>query len=511
MKKKIAGVVMASVLTVGAGTAVLWTGGCGAQETAADSRDADIAGDEGTKSGEGESGGAESRRTESGGAESGEAESGGAESGGTESGEAESGGTEPGGAESGEASGGAETQPSRKEEDYIPSAFAKWSGILMPSVGEAGFPVFIVDFQDVKFQNSLVKNEVLEEWLFTGQDSVAGYYETASYGRLHLKGDVYYYTAQGKIEEYESYDGLEKLVMEALDSYDEEADFSQYDKNGDNVLDSLVISVPKGGDPDFWWGATHVWGGTPDYTIDDTYIVNYIVNDDQPYGSQKNYFLATLEHELGHCLGLPDYYKYEYEGSDYEGLHGLAGVERMDDSKGDFCQFSKLLLGWLAKDQVQVMPSDEDSKTFYLPPVAEGGCIVIFPRGQEPDFQKEYFVVEYNTSEGLQKGLVGQGGVRVMHAQAELLAYEDGYFDFKYGNFSEYYDTSNEGIRVLKLVKDGMGFSKTGDTITFDNAGGEKGNFGWYTEEGKITDPGFSIQIGEVQEDGCIQVDISWK
>ena len=87
---------------------------------------------------------------------------------------------------------------------------------------------------------------------------------------------------------------------------------------------------------------------------------------------------------------------------------------------------------------------------------------------------------------------------------------EAGYYWYKYNNLSSYYDESNEGIRILKLVNDGKGFYLEGDVVTFENTGGEEGNFGWYTEDGEIRDPGFSIRIGELQEDGSMEVEVVW-
>ena len=394
-------------------------------------------------------------------------------------------------------------------EEYIRPVFADWDGgQVMTSVGEVRFPVFMVEFQDIKYRDDRVSQEELEKWIFTGADSVAGYYQVSSQGRLDMDGDVYFYTAQGDMEDYETDEALEELILEIFEYYDDEVDFSIYDRNGDYCMDALVISVPSGGDEDFWWGAQHSWYYNWEYEIDGIYLMNYIINDEQPYSNQKRYFLATLEHELGHCMGLPDYYKYSYEGMDYEGMNGIAGKERMDDSEGDFCQFSKLQLGWLKESQVQIMPEDADRETFYLPPVHEGGCLLVFKKGEKPDYQGEYFVVEYNTPVGLQKGLFRDGGVRILHVQAEILKDEYGYCEYKYNNYSPYYDESNEGIRILKLVNDGKGFYQEGDVATFENTGGEDGNFGWYTEDGGIGDPGFSIRIGEVLKNGTIEVEI---
>ncbi len=414
-----------------------------------------------------------------------------------------------------EGSGSTASETVNTEKNYIDSVFAGWGSQVMPSVGEVRFPVFLVEFQDVKFNRNMVGLSELEDWIFGEKDSVAQYYDISSYGRLHIDGDVYYYEAKENIGEYEEDRELENLIMEILRYYEEKVDFSQYDKNGDSVMDSLVISVPTGGDADFWWGSQHTWFWNRRFQVDGLRISGYIVNDEQPYKAEKQYYLGTLEHELGHCMGLPDYYKYEYTGSDWEGFRGIAGMERMDDSEGDFCQFSKLQLGWLTKEQVQIMPSDVERASFFLPPVKEGGCVVIFPRGKyssrRPNFQGEYFVVEYNTPEGLLKGLFGRGGVRMFHVQAQVTR-QAGYYDYRYSNFSEEYDNSNEGVRVIKLVNDGKGFYHEGDVITFEDAGGEEGNFGWYMEDGSITAPGFYIQIvGLDKESGCMEIEVVWE
>lgn len=382
---------------------------------------------------------------------------------------------------------------------YIAPAFGEDSS-CMQSVGEARFPVFVVSFPDTAYRSDMVGKEELEEWLFTGEDSVRAYYDTASYGRLHLDGDVWFYEAQHEIASYENDYGFEELVMEVLTYYDEEIDFSAYDRNGDHIMDSLVISVPSGGDVDFWWGCQATWYQNPEFCVDGISVRHYIINDEQPYEREREVYQATVEHELGHCMGLPDYYKYN--SKDWEGFHGIAGMERMDDSEGDFSQFSKLMLGWLTKDQVQVMSPDVQSASFLLPPAHEGGCAVIFPQGGQTRFDGEYFLIEYNTPDGNNEGLFSdeEAGVRIFHADARIERDYDGEPYYRYENFSSYYNSSDEGIRILKLINDGEGFYQTGDTVRY----GEASDFGWYTTAGSLKDPELSIRIGAVTEDGII-------
>lgn len=387
--------------------------------------------------------------------------------------------------------------------DYIAPAFGEGT-FCMQSVGEARFPVFVVSFQDVSYRDTMVQKEELEEWLFTGEDSVSAYYDTASYGRLYLDGDVYFYEAQGEIASYENEGGFENLVMETLSYYDDEIDFSQYDCNGDSVMDALVISVPSGGDVDFWWGCQATWYQNPEFQVDGIYINHYIINDEQPYKREREIYQATVEHELGHCMGLPDYYKYNSD--DWEGFHGTAGMERMDDSTGDFCQFSKLMLGWLKENQVQVMEPDMQNVSFVLPPAYEGSCVIIFPQDGETRFDSEYFLLEYNTPIGNNEGLFSEeeSGVRIFHCNARIEKDFYGEPYYRYENFSSYYNSSDEGIRILKLVNDGGGFYQTGDTVVY----GDASDFGWYTPAGSLRDPQLTIRIGAVTEEG-IEVEVS--
>ena len=64
-------------------------------------------------------------------------------------------------------------------------------------------------------------------------------------------------------------------------------------------------------------------------------------------------------------MGLPDYYKYGLR-ENFEATTGDAGLERMDESEGDFCPLSKLLLGWYTPASVQIyQPSDKKSDRLF--------------------------------------------------------------------------------------------------------------------------------------------------
>ena len=88
-------------------------------------------------------------------------------------------------------------------------------------------------------------------------------------------------------------------------------------------------------------------------------------DDEQSYADTMDYYLGTLAHEYGHCMGLPDYYKYGLR-ENFKATMGDTGLERMDESEGDFCPLSKLLLGWYTPASVQIyQPSDKKSDRLF--------------------------------------------------------------------------------------------------------------------------------------------------
>ena len=395
-----------------------------------------------------------------------------------------------------------ERESEKPQGEYLPSVVAPFSSST-PSKGDVKMLCIYVDFADAKYLDTAYTNEQLEQELF-GQgreqapyESVTAWYERASYGNLHISGDVYRYTCSGNMADYSygqyEYETMAKEVLAGLDG---QIDFSDYDGDGDGYIDCISFTVPLDNASDamkqYWYGCTGTWYKNPGFTVDGTKVGSYIIMDVMPNKSDMRYLKQTLIHEMGHSIGLPDYYKYD--SSDYEGLHGEAGYERMDDSIGDFCSFSKLMYGWLREDEVQSY-SGSGTQTFEISDASSvGSCLVLPITGEPGDYTSEYFLVEYITRTGNNADIYSYDeGVRVFHVQAEL-----GYDGFKYNNFSDYY-MGDEKIRVLRLVNDNNGFYHTGDSISYGTS-----NFAAYDSNGDQTiNTGYTINIGEISGGKC--------
>lgn len=379
----------------------------------------------------------------------------------------------------------------------------------MPSAGHVRVLLLAVSFPDCVHEPALT-NEQIAEQCFGPEDStslsypmesISAYYQRASYGRLTLEGDAYQYTAKDDIGSYES--NTDRLINEIFAALDAEIDCSRYDSDRDGYMDAVIIAIPGSANQTAWRARTGHFAGKQTY--DGVRIGSRSIG--QASLKQRAAFNGTWAHELGHAMGLPDYYKYYNTEKGSYGLNGDAGWELMDDAGGDLSAFSKLLLGWYRAPEVQIYRGG--TQTFRLESgQAAPGCILI-PRGGLNGFLSEYFILEYQTDAGNNAAFfsgiaVGkpfrEGGLRILHCDATVC---DGAREpeLKWNNYGKYYDKSNQKQRILRLADEAEGgaFFRAGDTVT-----GSVSGFNWYDAGGAQTvDPGLTVTVGSIADGVC--------
>lgn len=386
----------------------------------------------------------------------------------------------------------------------------------LPSLGTDRVLVFAIDFPDYKFGKNNI-DEKVESICFGSEDtsssaypmeSVSAYFERSSYGRLHLQGDVFKYTAKNKIGYYSDQSG-KKLAEEVMAAYEDKLDFSKYDVDSNGVLDSLAIILPEdvieidddnNNVPD-WWSYSVPYYGSGRYDglkIGTFCIVTNKLSD--PAGLNNK-----LSHELCHAMGLPDYYKYSSNSyNDTQGMSGSAGYELMDEGNGDLSAFSKIMLGWIKDSEVQVYTGGEQN--FIITSMQQQPSCIIIPRKQGNGFLSEYFVIEYITGEAnnaayFSNGRANQmfrrsGGVRILHCQGEV-SENSGINELKYSNYGLNYDKSDDKERVIRLVNSSgklyTGVGARNYSVKIDSS---TSGFNWYDKNGDMTvDTGLEITI----------------
>ena len=348
-----------------------------------------------------------------------------------------------------------------------------WGKPGLPSLGEDRIMMFVVDFPDYKWDYEVPSEKELEQHFFGAPDpesteypfeSVTGFYDRASFGQLQLTGDVFRYTAKKNLTEYYSKTELTEedpfisknpiaIIEEALAAMKEPLDLSRYDADKDGNPDSIVLLVPKSAlelslDSDAsradWWPCYHQVPET--LTIGDTdFRTNFIIGASD---IKTTHSIQTVCHELGHALGMADYYK------DATFKSNKNAFEIMNANNADFCAYSKMLFGWCPQESVQFYTGG--TQEFTLKSIQQEPSFVIIPAVQTENVGYncccQLYIIELATQENNNAKISEANGVRVMrgsYGNPELVDPEHGCFQS-----GEIINPDTPGFEVLTRRKD---------------------------------------------------------
>lgn len=302
----------------------------------------------------------------------------------------------------------------------------------LPAIGNPKILVIPVAFTDYAAKPNMVEN--LNKVLFgtsdeTGWESLTSYYYQSSYGKLNITGTVLPVFQTGKSSTYYDsfYDGDYEILQAALEYYDSQIDYSEYDSDDDGYIDAiyLVYSCPISEEEDsMWWAYTSEYF-TEDYEYYDQVEADFyllagydFIFEELASPTKISYNAETFIHETGHLLGLDDY--YDTDGSKGP-AGGIGGGDMMDYNVGDHNAFSKMILGWTTPT---IMNGDQ--ATFTLQSFGSSGDCVLIPKGWNGTYFDEYYIIDFYTPDGLNEaeagasGLFGTSGIRIYHIDATL-------------------------------------------------------------------------------------------
>jgi M6 family metalloprotease-like protein len=286
------------------------------------------------------------------------------------------------------------------------------------------------------------------------QGSMASFYEENSYGMLTIQADYQdWITVSDSLSYYANenpngYLHVAQLVREAVDVAEQNGvDFSQYDNDGDGVVDGLFIvhagpGAEEGGQTQYIWShrSSISWANL-DVQYDGVTIDDYIIMPEL-YNNQ-HVEIGVFCHEYGHMLGLPDL--YDTNGSDNGDSEGLStwavmaggswgGNGYTPELPTHFSAYSKIELG------------------FVNPTVVEGNQNItvrnvenypdIFKIWLDPLRDSEYLLVENRQKTGFDANLMGDG-LLIYHIDRD---YEDIYPGYNSINIM----TTHLGVKILQ-------------------------------------------------------------
>lgn len=321
-------------------------------------------------------------------------------------------------------------------------------------------PVLFPDYALTNFDESGGKNSIthLQNAFFgapkqTSWHSVASYYYASSYGQLLLTGEVApwftlpenYKTTDLNARVSRSGDKVKEtsdIVNLAVANYvSNGGDLQNFDQDEDGYIDSVyvVYGYPYLENADnniFWAFAAYYQSG--DGTVVDP-VANMYAWSSYDYlmvGRNQKPNSHTFIHEVGHLLGLVDYYNTNYD----EGYSPLGGFDMMDNTVGDHTAFSKMLLEWVYPTHIK------QAGSYTLRPFATTGDLFVVKNNWNESALDEYLLFEYYTPEALneqdsringQFKLPRSAGLKLYHVDARTVYKLNNGQSYVYTNINE--------------------------------------------------------------------------
>ena len=300
-------------------------------------------------------------------------------------------------------------------------------GSTFPTTGKRKLLMLLVNYADTE---PIVPAEEFQKMMneenYEGTGSFRDYFLQNSYGKLDIET-----TVVGWIQlQYNKYaystEDMTQLISEAVTLVDDEIDFTQFDNDGDGILDGLSIihqgtgAEVTGSSSDIW---SHSGGLIADIYADGVRLDTYTIQPELLGRSSptQKITVGVFCHEFGHNLGAPDFYDVDYEqsGGMFEGtgawdlMSGGIWNEYLQpgDSPSHINMWQKMQFGWVTPKYlsetctVSDMPAAENEPVGYIAPTMREG---------------DYFVIENRTRTGFDRALPGEGLI-IYHADEERI------------------------------------------------------------------------------------------
>ena len=317
---------------------------------------------------------------------------------------------------------------------------------------EHHIPVFLLEFPDVSFsiQDPRSQFDALMNQPGYSEDGAIGstrdYFMDNSNGAFSPVFDVY-----GPVMLPEkcatfygfSSDRPDLALLHGAQLLDDQIDFSQYDEDGDGVVDAVIFifagyAANEAGPEKYIWPCSsdaQLVSAGRDYEFDGKHLGKYGCTAELSGTSGATIAgIATVCHEFAHTLGLPDLYPSgqadEVNGELYEYSLMCSG-NRFNRGRTPPCLTSieRIILGWMAEEDILELPAG---------PVSFGSISGNVAYMSPTWTEEEFFLFECRDGSGWDSGL--PGGLLVYHVDKSDTRLSDGVTALGHWNM---FDTNN--------------------------------------------------------------------
>lgn len=311
-----------------------------------------------------------------------------------------------------------------------------------PTRGTQRTLVILVEFSDTKFTSVddpyAYYQNMLNQDGFTHVNGANGsardYYHACSNGQFDPQFDV---VGPVQLLHPQSYYGGDsqqmldtlayQMVIDACMMLDDEIDFSQYDLNGDGMVDNIYFFYAGFGQADsgqsyaIW---PHAGKINEDWhqempQLDGVYINRYAASNEIRYGTGplfKPVGIGTFVHEFAHVLGLVDHYDTGYGGGFHPDIWDVMAAGSYNDNQNTppaFSAFERAELGWL--EYTDITPATPGLLNVHELQASNSALRLVVPDTEG----REFFIFENRQQRGWDRTLPGHG-MLVWHIDRDL-------------------------------------------------------------------------------------------
>ena len=222
-----------------------------------------------------------------------------------------------------------------------------------------------------------------------------------------------------------------EMAIHACQILDDEVDFSQYDRDGDGVIDNVFIFYAGKGEHDsgvknaVWPHSWELALGLPGekYIFDGVQLNHYACTCEYPSGYKRPDGIGTFIHEFSHVMGLPDLYVTNYTTGFTPGEWSVMDQGPYNNDRltpPNYSSYEKGALGWIdfkpfeegrmeihdlsSTNEAFALPTDSDNEFFFFENRQQHGNDAFLPgHGMlvwHVDYKKSYWTMNIvnNTS-----------------------------------------------------------------------------------------------------------------
>ncbi len=315
----------------------------------------------------------------------------------------------------------------------------------VPTMGSPRIPIILVNYTDVKFIDDFPVLTFQDQ--FNQKDkSCLHYFQSQSrglfspqfdiLGPVELPHDRAFYGANKRIYGTEVDTQLGTMIYDACTGLNN-VDFSNYDNDGDGLVDVVVVLYAGVGEAQAWrtvpesvwpcqWDMqeSYEWecSNTGPFELNGVTINKYAVFNELEGSSNYSTTIdgiGTFCHEFSHCLGLPDFYP-----TNGANAYGMSTWSLMDhgcyldngNTPGGYTSYERHFMGWM-----DLIDPVEGTRYELAPLNTDSGTAVKVVNDANPD---EYYLLEYRVRTDWDMYLPGEG-ILILHVDYNRVAWDN--------------------------------------------------------------------------------------